>query len=122
MVNTSFASLASGVYSNVYAGKGELMANVVISGRVDERIRHKAEIMAKAAGLSLGAFVSGCVIDMVESGQIPRSSQEIEDDRIIRMKLAHQNLKEISKAFATNTPLDSMSHDELMEEAYGDRA
>lgn len=98
------------------------MANVVISGRVDEQLRHKAEIMAEEAGISLGAFVSGCVIDMVESGQIPRSSQKIEDDRVLRMKLAHKNLKEISKLFATNTPLDSMSHDELMEEAYGDRA
>lgn len=97
------------------------MANVVISGRVDEQIRRKAEIMAEEAGISLGAFVSGCVTDMVELGKIPQSSQGL-TNKALSMKLAHAHLRELSKSFATNTPLDSMSHDELMEEAYSDRA
>lgn len=95
------------------------MASVVVSARVDEGARRKAEAAARRAGMSLGSLISGFVSDLATTGKVPDSYTT--DRELLRRRRALDTLEEISRSFPVGTPLDTMTRDEFMEEAYGDR-
>lgn len=107
------------VDTTVDAEKEGIMASVVVSARVDEGTRRKAEAAARRAGMSLGSLISGFVSDLATTGKVPDSYTT--DRELLRRRRALDTLEEISRSFPVGTPLDTMTRDEFMEEAYGDR-
>lgn len=60
------------------------MASVVVSSRVDERVRKKAEQAARAHGSTLNAIVADFLQEVAETGVVPKSKGPSANERAKR--------------------------------------
>ncbi len=69
-----YAARVAMVYTVYILMKGSIVATSVVSGRVDEKIRHRADAAIRNAGLTPNLVIQGIWRSIAETGEIPAAA------------------------------------------------
>lgn len=89
------------------------MATAVISGRVDERVKARAEVFIHAAGLSAGDVVRMVWEHIAQTGEVPDAQSVAESAPIAKDSLTR--LAELRADFGASDELVNLTDSQMRE-------
>ena len=89
------------------------MATAVISGRVDERVKARAEVFIRAAGLSAGDVVRMVWEHIAQTGEVPDAQDVAESAPIAKDSLTR--LGELRADFGASDELVTLTDSQMRE-------
>ena len=89
------------------------MATAVVSGRVDEDVKRRADIIIRSSGLTVAGVIADVWQDIVETGQVPRR-QRLIDEQSEQRKTFESFMEWFEALPPQNEEYADMSDDEIL--------
>lgn len=89
------------------------MPTAVVSGRVDEDVKRRADVIIRKSGSSVGAVINDVWQTIVETGELPASPSQVQELQSKRATFG-AFMKWFDSLPAQNDAFDGMTDDEIL--------